>query len=100
MLFVGAGEMIDLTATHFAAQRPKSITVANRTLDRAEALANPFARQTNEARDLPEAMAKFDIVVSFTASLLPIIGLGMVERAIRTRRQQPMFIVDLQYRRC
>ena len=45
--------------------------------------------------DLPEAMAKFDIVVSCTASLLPIIGLGMVERAIRARRHKPMFIVDL-----
>ena len=95
VLFVGAGEMIDLTATHFAAQRPKSITVANRTLDRAEALAARLHGQSMKLGDLPEAIARFDIVVSCTASLLPIIGLGMVERAIRTRRHKPMFIVDL-----
>jgi len=95
VLFIGAGEMIDLTATHFAAQRPKSITVANRTLDRAEALATLLHGKPMKLGDLPDAMAKFDIVVSCTASLLPIIGLGMVERAIRTRRHRPMFIVDL-----
>ncbi len=95
VLFVGAGEMIDLTATHFAAQRPKSITVANRTLERAEALAARLHGKPMKLGDLPDAMAKFDIVVSCTASLLPIIGLGMVERAIRTRRHKPMFIVDL-----
>ena len=95
VLFVGAGEMIDLTATHFAAQRPKSITVANRTLDRAEALAARLHGQPMKLGDLPDALAKFDIVVSCTASLLPIIGLGMVERAIRTRRHKPMFMVDL-----
>jgi glutamyl-tRNA reductase len=95
VLFVGAGEMIDLTATHFAAQRPKSITVANRTLDRAEAIAARLHGKPMKLGDLPDALAKFDIVVSCTASLLPIIGLGMVERAIRTRRHKPMFIVDL-----
>ncbi|MEP6609875.1 MAG: glutamyl-tRNA reductase, partial [Burkholderiaceae bacterium] len=95
VLFVGAGEMIELTATHFAAQRPKSITVANRTLDRAEALAARLHGQPMKLGDLPDTIARFDIVVSCTASLLPIIGLGMVERAIRARRHKPMFIVDL-----
>jgi glutamyl-tRNA reductase len=95
ILFVGAGEMIELAATHFAAQHPKSITVANRTIERAEALAHRLHAQPLKLGDLPDAIARFDIVVSCTASSLPIIGLGMVERAIRSRRHKPMFIVDL-----
>jgi glutamyl-tRNA reductase len=95
ILFVGAGEMIELTATHFAAQHPKSITVANRTVERAQALAHRFHANSIKLAELPEAIAHFDIVVSCTASSLPIIGLGMIERAIKTRRRKPMFIVDL-----
>jgi glutamyl-tRNA reductase len=95
VLFVGAGEMVELTATHFAAQHPKSITVANRTLERAEALAHRLHGHPMKLGDLPDALARFDIIVSSTASSLPIIGLGMVERAIRSRRRKPMFIVDL-----
>jgi glutamyl-tRNA reductase len=95
VLFVGAGEMIELTATHFGARRPKSIAVANRTLERAEALATRMHGRAMRLAELPEQLAHFDIVVSCTASTLPIIGLGMVERAIRARRHRPMFIVDL-----
>jgi glutamyl-tRNA reductase len=95
LLFVGAGEMIELTATHFAAQHPKSITIANRTVERAQQLAHRFHAQPMRLGELPEAISRFDIVVSCTASSLPIIGLGMVERAIRSRRRKPMFIVDL-----
>jgi len=95
ILFVGAGEMIELTATHFAAQHPKSITVANRTQERAQALAHRFHANAIKLAELPDTIAHFDIVVSCTASSLPIIGLGMIERAIKSRRRKPMFIVDL-----
>jgi glutamyl-tRNA reductase len=95
MLFVGAGEMIELTATHFAAQHPKSITVANRTLERAQLLAHRFHANAIKLSELPDTISRYDIVVSCTASSLPIIGLGMIERAIRSRRRKPMFIVDL-----
>jgi len=95
ILFVGAGEMVELTATHFAAQHPKSITVANRTLERAQALAHRFHANAVKLSELPDAIARYDIVVSCTASSLPIIGLGMIERAIKSRRRKPMFIVDL-----
>ncbi len=95
ILFVGAGEMIELTATHFAAQHPKSITVANRTQERAQALAHRFHANAIKLAELPDMIARFDIVVSCTASSLPIIGLGMIERAIKSRRRKPMFIVDL-----
>jgi glutamyl-tRNA reductase len=95
VLFIGAGEMIELCITHFAAQHPKSITIANRTMERAEALAHRFGGRAMRLGELPEQLARFDVVVSCTASSLPIIGLGMVERAIKTRRRKPMFMVDL-----
>ncbi|MEN3294142.1 MAG: glutamyl-tRNA reductase [Burkholderiales bacterium] len=95
VLFIGAGEMIELCATHFAAQNPKSLTIANRTLERGEALAHRFNGRAIRLADLPQQLANFDIVVSSTASSLPIIGLGMVERAIKARRHKPMFMVDL-----
>jgi glutamyl-tRNA reductase len=95
VLFIGAGEMIELCAAHFAAQAPKSLTIANRTLDRGEALAHRFNGRALRLADLPEQLSSFDIVVSCTASTLPIIGLGMVERAIKARRHKPMFMVDI-----
>ena len=95
VLFIGAGEMIELCATHFAARQPASIVVANRTLERAEALANRFTASTMRLGDLPERLAEFDVVVSCTASSLPILGLGMVERATRQRRRKPIVMVDL-----
>ncbi len=95
VLLVGAGEMIELCATHFAAQHPQAIVVANRTLDRAQRLAQRFGAETLRLAELPGRLEAFDIVVSCTASSLPIIGLGMVERATRARRRKPMFMVDL-----
>jgi glutamyl-tRNA reductase len=95
VLFVGAGEMIELVATHFAAREPKSMALANRTLERGEALAARFGGQAIRLADLPDALHGFDIVVSCTASSLPIIGLGAVERALKARRRRPMFMVDL-----
>ncbi|MDQ0568608.1 glutamyl-tRNA reductase [Variovorax paradoxus] len=95
VLFVGAGEMIDLAATHFAAKDPKSIAIANRTLERGEKLASRFGGEAMRLADLPSRLAEFDIVVSCTASTLPIIGLGAVERALKARKHRPMFMVDL-----
>ena len=95
VLFIGAGEMIELCATHFAAQNPKSITIANRTMERGEALAHRFNGRAIRLAALPEQLHNFDIVVSCTASTLPLLGLGLVERAIKARRHKPMFMVDL-----
>lgn len=95
VLFVGAGEMIELVSTHFAAQHPQSMVVANRTLDRGEKLAGKLGAQTLRIGDLPDMLHEFDIVVSCTASSVPIIGLGAVERALKKRRNKPMFMVDL-----
>jgi len=95
VLFIGAGEMIELCATHFAARHPKSLTIANRTIERAEQLAERFGGKAMRLGELPDQIANFDVVVSCTASTLPIIGLGMVERAIKARRRKPIFMVDL-----
>jgi glutamyl-tRNA reductase len=95
VLFVGAGEMIDLCATHFAAKTPKNITIANRTLSRGEELASKFGADVMRLADLPDRLHEFDAVVSCTASSLPLIGLGSVERALKRRRHRPMFMVDL-----
>jgi len=95
LLFVGAGEMIDLAVTHFAARSPQSITIANRTMARGEKLAARFGGEAIRLADLPARMAEFDIIVSCTASTLPLIGLGAVERALKQRKHRPMFMVDL-----
>jgi glutamyl-tRNA reductase len=95
VLLIGAGEMIELAATHFAAQRPRGMAVANRTLDRGDALARRFDAEAIELRDLPERLPEYDIVVSCTASSLPIIGKGTMERTVRSRRHRPIFMVDL-----
>ena len=95
VLFVGAGEMIELCATHFAAKNPKSMSIANRTLERGEKLASRFGAEVMHLAELPDRLHEFDAVISCTASTLPIIGLGAVERALKRRKHRPMFMVDL-----
>jgi glutamyl-tRNA reductase len=95
VLFIGAGEMIELCITHFAAQNPKSITIANRTMERGELLAHRFGAKAVRLAELQDKLHQYDIVISCTASSLPLIGLGMVERAVKARRHKPMFMVDL-----
>ena len=95
VLFVGAGEMIELCATHFAAKKPKAIAIANRTLERGEKLATQFGGEVMRLGDLPQRLHEFDAVISCTASTLPLIGLGAVERALKRRKHRPMFMVDL-----
>ena len=86
LLLIGAGEMIELAATHFASRRPRAITVANRTLERGNQLAHRFDA---------DALAQFDVIVTCTASTLPIIGKGTLERVVKQRKHAPVLIVDL-----
>ncbi|MCX8565582.1 MAG: glutamyl-tRNA reductase [Glomeribacter sp. 1016415] len=95
ILFIGAGEMIELCATHFAAHKPRALVIANRTLERGSKLAHRFNGQAIALSELPARLHEFDIVISCTASTLPLIGLGAVERALRARRRRPIFMVDL-----
>jgi len=95
-LLVGAGEMISLVAKHLKEQGVRHITIANRSLERAEHLAAELGgAKTVLLSDLAEVLHHADIVISCTGSQLPIIGKGMVERALKKRRYQPMFMVDI-----
>jgi len=95
VLLIGAGEMIELVATHFAARNPRRMMVINRTVERAHELCDRFGGEAAALTQLPELLHEFDIIVTSTASPLPILGLGLAERALKARRHRPMFMVDL-----
>lgn len=95
VLLVGAGRMIELAGLHFAAQHPRTMVIANRSLERGERLSRRLAAQQMRLVELPGRLHEFDVVVSGTASSLPIIGLGMAERAARARGDRPLVMVDL-----
>jgi len=95
VIFVGAGEMIELCAAHFAAHHPKNVTFANRTEARARQLADRFLGRVLPLNDLPAHLALNDIVVCSTAAPLPLIGKGLVESALKARKHRPMLMFDL-----
>lgn len=95
VLLIGAGETIELVAKHLLDQGVNKMTVANRTLARAQALADEFDGDVIALAEVPAKLAESDIVISSTASTLPIIGKGMVEDALKKRRYAPIFLVDL-----
>jgi len=95
VLLIGAGETIDLVARHLREQGVAHIVVANRTVERADLLAREIGGEAISLAELPDRLAEADIVISSTASQLPILGKGAVERALRQRKHRPMFMVDL-----
>ncbi len=95
VLLVGAGETIELVAKHLYENKVGKITVANRTLSRAELMAKQIGADVITLAQIPEKMADADIVISSTGSTLPIIGKGMVEQALAKRKHRPIFMVDL-----
>jgi len=94
-LLIGAGETIELTARHLSQQGIGRLIIANRTYDKAHTLAAQFNGYAIALSELPTHLAEADIVVSSTASQLPILGKGRVESAIKKRKHKPMFMVDL-----
>jgi glutamyl-tRNA reductase len=94
-LLIGAGETIALVARHLAEHGIKKILVANRTLDRAQKLAAEFNGEAFLLADIPEQLHRADIVISSTASQLPILGKGAVETALKKRKHKPMFMLDI-----
>jgi glutamyl-tRNA reductase len=94
LLLIGVGEMVELAATYFVAQRPRSVVVANRTLARGEAFAERFDGSAIPLADLPNRLPEFDVIITGTASTLPILGKGLIESALRARKRRPIFIVD------
>jgi glutamyl-tRNA reductase len=94
-LLIGAGETIELTARHLTQKGIGRIIIANRTYDKAHALASQFNGYAIALSELPEHLAEADIVIASTASQLPILGKGRVESALKKRKHKPMFMVDL-----
>ncbi|ABD82507.1 glutamyl-tRNA reductase [Saccharophagus degradans] len=94
-LLIGAGETIELVARHLAEQGIKKLIVANRTLGNARSLAEQFGAEAILLADIPEHLHRADIVISSTASQLPLLGKGAVEQALKRRRHKPMFMVDI-----
>ena len=95
VLLVGAGETIELVARHLREHKVKKLIIANRTRERAQLLADEVGAEVVNLADIDTRLAEADIIISSTASPLPIIGKGMVERALKVRRNQPMLLVDI-----
>lgn len=95
VLLIGAGETIELVAKHLFEQEVKSLTVANRTLARAQKIAEPLNASVLTLAQIPQHLKEADIVISSTASQLPILGKGLVQSALKERKHKPMFFVDL-----
>lgn len=95
VLFIGAGEMIELCAAHYFGQGPASITISNRSRERGETVAKRFNAEYLPLTALSTELSRFDVIVTSTASSLPIVGKGIVERALKARRHRPMVIFDL-----
>ncbi|MBE9398124.1 glutamyl-tRNA reductase [Pontibacterium sp. N1Y112] len=94
-LLIGAGETIELVARHLSQAGVQDITVANRTLNRALSLANEVDGRAILLGDIPDALCNADIVIASTASQLPILGKGAVESALKKRKHEPIFMVDI-----
>lgn len=94
-LLIGAGETTELVARHLADQGVKKMIVANRTVERAQTLANNFDAEAIALSDMPDRLVEADIIIASTASQLPILGKGAVERALKLRKHRPMFMVDI-----
>ncbi|SON49391.1 glutamyl-tRNA reductase [Vibrio tapetis] len=95
ILLVGAGETIELVAKHLDGHGCKEMIVANRTKERALGLAEQFGATVISLPEIPDHLHRADIVISSTASPLPIIGKGMVETALKARKHQPILLVDI-----
>ena len=94
-LLIGAGETTELVAQHLAHQGVKKMIVANRTVERAQMLANKFEGEAIALSDMPDRLVEADIIIASTASQLPVLGKGAVERALKLRKHRPMFMVDI-----
>jgi glutamyl-tRNA reductase len=94
-LLIGAGETIELAARHLHQHGIGRIIVANRTVERAHNVAQQFDGYAIALTELNNHLPEADIVVSSTASPLPILGKGAVERTLKKRRHRPIFMVDI-----
>jgi len=94
-LLIGAGETIQLAARHLKAAGIGNIRIANRTVERAAMLVEEVGGEAIALSDIPTALPNADIIISSTASTLPILGKGAVQRALKERRFRSQLIVDI-----
>ncbi|KAB7623783.1 glutamyl-tRNA reductase [Alkalilimnicola sp. S0819] len=94
-LLIGAGEMMELTARHLRDHGLGGLTVANRSLEKAQQLAAQHQGRGIALPDIPAQLVETDIIIASTASRLPILGKGSVERALKARKHRPIFMVDM-----
>ena len=95
ILLIGAGDTIELVATHLYAEKARQLIIANRTVERARQLSESFQARAIRIGDIPAYLKDVDIVITATASQLPILGKGLVESALRLRKRRPIFMADL-----
>ena len=95
VLLIGAGETIELVATHLHGLGVSKITVANRTLEKTQAMADTLNVHAIRIQDIPTYLKESDIVISATASQLPILGKGMIESALKHKKNRPFLLIDL-----
>jgi glutamyl-tRNA reductase len=95
VLLIGAGETIELAAQHLKQNDVKHIIIANRSIEKAQILARDAGSEAITLSQIPERLHQADIIVTSTASTLPIVGKGAIERAIKQRKHSPIFILDL-----
>ena len=94
-LLIGAGETIELAARHMHENELGRMIIANRTIERSQNLAERFGGFAISIADIPKHLADVDIIISSTASQLPLLGKGAVETAFKKRKHKPMFMVDI-----
>lgn len=95
ILLVGAGDMAEICTKYFADQNPKQITIANRSIQKGQLLAEKFNCNYMLLGYIYRQISNYDVVVCSTSSQLPIIRSAMIENAIKNRKHKPMLLVDL-----
>jgi glutamyl-tRNA reductase len=95
VLLIGAGETIELVTTHLYGQSVRRLTIANRTIERAQQLAYPYQAHAIRLAEIPYHLVQADIVITATSHQLPILGKGLLENVLAQRQDRPLFMVDL-----
>ena len=95
ILLLGAGKTADLTAANLISRGVGEIVVANRSPERAEALARRFGGRAVGLGDVESELAHADVVVASTGSQGFVLSAGQVERAMKERRGRPVFFIDI-----
>lgn len=95
ILLIGAGETIELVAAHLCGLNAKNIRVANRTIEKSHRIAEAVQANPIRMQDIPIHLKETDVVITATASQLPILGKGLIESTLKHKRENPLLLIDL-----